>query len=104
MALSRFAGLLCLGLSLVHGVEEQTHLNPIRKVVTLLQNMQKKVEEEGAREAELFQKFDCYCKTGRGDLTASISAAEEKAPAVGGAIEAAEAKLAGAKAALKQAQ
>jgi len=93
-----------VGLTLVHGAEEKNHLNPVRKVVTLLQNMQKKVEEEGAREAELFEKFDCYCKTGRGDLSASISAAEEKGPAVSTNIEAAEAKLAGAKSTLKQAQ
>jgi len=104
MALAHLLGIAFFGFALVHGAEEQNHLNPIRKVVVLLQNMQKKVEEEGAREAELFKKFDCYCKTGRGDLAASISAAEEKAPAVGSSIEAAEAKLAGAKAALKQAQ
>jgi len=88
----------------VHGAEQKNRLNPIRKVVTLLQNMQKKIGEEGAREAELFQKFDCYCKNGRGDLAASISAAEEKAPGVSSAIEAAEAKLAGAKSDLKQGQ
>jgi len=104
MALVQRISLAVLGLVLVHGAEESNHLNPVRKVVTLLQNMQKKVEEEGAREAELFHKFDCYCKNGKGDLAASISAAEEKAPGVASAIEAAEARLAGAKSALKQAQ
>jgi len=72
--------------------------------VTLLQSMQKKVEEEGAREAELFKKFDCYCKNGKGDLSGSIDAAEEKVPAVSSDIEGAEAKLAGAKSTLAQAQ
>jgi len=52
--------------------------NPIRKVVTLLQNMQTKVTEEGKREKELFDKFMCYCKTSGGDLDKSIAAAEEK--------------------------
>merc|ERR1719220_2629202 len=104
MALARMLGLLLACIALANAAEERNSLNPIRKVVTLLQSMQRKVEEEGVREAELFEKFDCYCKNGRGDLTASISAAEAKAPAVGGAIDAAEAKLAAAKAALKQAQ
>ena len=31
--------------------------NPIRKVVTMLQNVQKKVEAEGKKEAEMFEKF-----------------------------------------------
>jgi len=49
-------------------------------------------------------KFMCYCKNGGGDLSASISAAEEKAPALTSDIEESEAKLTGAKADLKQAQ
>merc|ERR1719330_294438 len=89
-------------MALAHGAEERSTLNPVRKVVTLLQNMQKKIEEEGAREAELFKKFDCYCKTGSGDLSASIGAAEEKIPAVSSDIEGAEAKLAGATSTLKK--
>jgi len=100
----RGLALLASALALAQGAEEQNTLNPVRKVVTLLQNMQKKVEEEGAREAELFKKFDCYCKNGRGDLSASIGAAENKVPAVSSDIEGAEAKLAGAKSTLKQAQ
>jgi len=91
-------------LALVHAAEEQSSLNPVRKVVTLLQNMQKKVEEEAAREAELYKKFDCYCKTGRGDLSGSIGAAETKVPAVSSDIEGTESKLAGAKSTLAQAQ
>jgi len=52
--------------------------NPIRRVVTLLQKMQTQVTEEGRKEEELFDKFMCYCKTGSGDLTASVSSAEGK--------------------------
>eukprot|EP00747_Dinoflagellata_sp_TGD_P158732 gnl/TRDRNA2_/TRDRNA2_177839_c14_seq25.p1 gnl/TRDRNA2_/TRDRNA2_177839_c14~~gnl/TRDRNA2_/TRDRNA2_177839_c14_seq25.p1 ORF type:complete len:388 (-),score=119.73 gnl/TRDRNA2_/TRDRNA2_177839_c14_seq25:38-1201(-) len=52
--------------------------NPIRKIVTLLQNMQKKVEEEGKKEEELFDKFMCYCKGGKGTLASSIEAAKTK--------------------------
>jgi len=90
--------------ALAAGAEQKAALNPIRKVVNLLQSMQKKVEQEGKDELELYNKFMCYCKTGGGDLGASISAAEEKIPAVQSSIEESEAKLSGAKADLKQAQ
>merc|ERR550514_2239706 len=43
--------------------------NPIRKIVTLLQNMQKEIEAEGAKEKELFDKFMCFCSGNNGDLT-----------------------------------
>jgi len=56
----------------------QSNANPIRKVVTLLQDMQKQITDEGKKEAELFEKFQCYCKTGNGDLDASIEAADAK--------------------------
>merc|ERR1719182_355751 len=46
--------------------------NPIRKVVTMLQDMQKTVEAEGVKEEELFDKFMCYCSGGEGVLAASI--------------------------------
>merc|ERR1719316_1426140 len=47
--------------------------NPIRKVVTMLQDMQKTVEAEGKKEEDLFEKFMCYCSGGEGALDASIS-------------------------------
>jgi len=100
----RHAAFLATILVGANGAGEHYGLNPIRKVVTLLQSMQKKVQEEGAREKELYDKFMCYCKTGGGDLTSSIGAAEQKIPAVSSDIEESEAKLSGAKAALKQAQ
>eukprot|EP00413_Alexandrium_margalefii_P039653 CAMPEP_0204590630 /NCGR_PEP_ID=MMETSP0661-20131031/49898_1 /ASSEMBLY_ACC=CAM_ASM_000606 /TAXON_ID=109239 /ORGANISM="Alexandrium margalefi, Strain AMGDE01CS-322" /LENGTH=715 /DNA_ID=CAMNT_0051600679 /DNA_START=48 /DNA_END=2195 /DNA_ORIENTATION=+ len=82
----------------------EANANPIRKVVTLLQSMQKKVDEEGETEKKLYEKFMCYCKTGGSDLQASISGAEAKVPAVSSDIEAAEGKLAQTKEGLKQAQ
>merc|ERR1719198_2280257 len=47
--------------------------NPIRKVVTMLQDMQKTVESEGKKEEDLFEKFMCYCSGGEGALDASIT-------------------------------
>jgi len=66
--------------------------NPIRKVVTMLQSMQKKVTAEGETEKELFEKFMCYCKHGDEALSRSISDAETKIPAVTADIEAGEAE------------
>jgi len=90
--------------SLVAAEKEQALANPIRKVVTLLQDMQKKVEAEGAKEKELYDKFMCYCKTGGAELAASIEAAEAKIPVVSKDIEESEAKLSQTKAGLKKAQ
>merc|ERR1719384_153593 len=78
--------------------------NPIRKVVTMLQNMQKKVEEEGEAEKKLYDKFMCYCKSGGKDLETSIGAAEEKVSTLPSQITAAEERLTQLKDDIKQHQ
>mmetsp|Transcript_105043 Transcript_105043/g.181552 ORF Transcript_105043/g.181552 Transcript_105043/m.181552 type:complete len:681 (+) Transcript_105043:60-2102(+) len=92
----KHALILALVAPLVHSetVATSVTVNPIRKVVTMLQKMQSKVEEEGKKEAELYEKFMCYCKNGVGDLEASIGDATTKIPEVTSAIEEGEAKLA----------
>jgi len=89
--MAKFAALLLLAaLANVQGMEmsTQNRANPIRKVVTMLQNMGKKVEAEGKRETELYDKFMCYCKNGRGDLAKSIADAKTKIPDLEAGIEA----------------
>eukprot|EP00446_Apocalathium_sp_SHHI-4_P052912 CAMPEP_0177378516 /NCGR_PEP_ID=MMETSP0368-20130122/46387_1 /TAXON_ID=447022 ORGANISM="Scrippsiella hangoei-like, Strain SHHI-4" /NCGR_SAMPLE_ID=MMETSP0368 /ASSEMBLY_ACC=CAM_ASM_000363 /LENGTH=699 /DNA_ID=CAMNT_0018842493 /DNA_START=79 /DNA_END=2179 /DNA_ORIENTATION=+ len=77
-------GVLALAATQAWGAEQQViaqgQMNPIRKVVTLLQSMQKKVTEEGESEKELFDKFMCYCTNGKGDLEKSIADADAKVP------------------------
>jgi chromosome segregation ATPase len=68
--------------------------NPIRKVVTMLQAMQKKVAAEGEKEKELYEKFMCYCKNSGFTLGKGIAEAEAKVPAVGSDISESEARLA----------
>jgi len=75
--------------------------NPIRKVVTLMQNMQKKVEDEGEKEEELFEKFECYCKKNLEKLEASVRAAKEKIPSLTNELEASQQQLAQINADLK---
>merc|ERR1719299_157070 len=62
--------LVILGVTAMGSVQaEKTEgANPIRKIVTLLQNMQKEIEAEGAKEQELFDKFMCFCSGNDGDL------------------------------------
>merc|ERR1719183_3519869 len=70
----------------------------------MLQNMVKKVEAEGEKEKELFEKFMCYCKNSGGDLAKSISDAETKAPQLEADIKEGEAKKAQLEEDLKQHQ
>mmetsp|Transcript_30355 Transcript_30355/g.53345 ORF Transcript_30355/g.53345 Transcript_30355/m.53345 type:complete len:714 (+) Transcript_30355:59-2200(+) len=74
--------------------EVEGRANPIRRVVSLLQNMQKKVTAEGEKESALYDKFACYCKTSGGTLQESIAAAETKVPEVSSTISETEAKIA----------
>jgi chromosome segregation ATPase len=62
------------------GAEQGVSMNPIRRVVTMLQMMTKKIEAQGEEEKDLYEKFMCYCKNGIGDLEKAISDAEEKIP------------------------
>eukprot|EP00746_Dinoflagellata_sp_MGD_P124572 gnl/MRDRNA2_/MRDRNA2_59170_c0_seq1.p1 gnl/MRDRNA2_/MRDRNA2_59170_c0~~gnl/MRDRNA2_/MRDRNA2_59170_c0_seq1.p1 ORF type:complete len:739 (+),score=261.77 gnl/MRDRNA2_/MRDRNA2_59170_c0_seq1:97-2313(+) len=46
--------------------------NPIRKIVTTLENMQKELEHEADNEKELFDKAMCVCETGEKELQGVI--------------------------------
>jgi septal ring factor EnvC (AmiA/AmiB activator) len=83
---------------------EAARANPVRKVVNMLQAMQKKVEAEGEKEKALFDKYMCYCKTSGGELQKSISDSDTKVPQVQSDIKEAEAKQAQLKEDLKQHQ
>merc|ERR1719243_236187 len=66
--------------------------NPIRKVVTLMQNMQKEIEETGKKEKELYDKFMCYCSTNDGSLAKSVADAKAKAQELAGRVKSQEAE------------
>lgn len=59
--------------------------NPIRRIVTMLQTMQAKVEEEGKRDEATHEKYMCYCKSDR--LEREVAAAEAKIPQLESAIK-----------------
>jgi chromosome segregation ATPase len=109
MRSSTFA--LLLGMAVLPGnwaavsvSSEAAQANPIRKVVNMLQAMQKKVEAEGEKEQVLFDKYMCYCKTGGADLSKSIGDADTKVPQLASDIKESEAKLSQLKEDLKQHQ
>jgi hypothetical protein len=72
--------------------------------VTMLQSMQAKVEAEGKKEEELFEKFMCYCKTSGGDLQAGIDAAGMSVSQLGKDIETSTSLKAETEEDLKQSQ
>jgi len=78
---------LLLGAVAASADQTNAGANPIRKVVTMLQKMQKKVEAEGEKEKELFDKFMCYCKNGATDLGKSIGDTNTKIPELQTTIE-----------------
>merc|ERR1719456_2124826 len=69
-------------------LQTQASANPIRRVVTMLQMMQKKIEAEAVKEKEMFDKFMCYCKSGKETLAKSIEDAETKIPQLESEIKA----------------
>jgi len=78
--------LLTLALaSAAHATEQRD--NPIRKVVTMLQKMQAKVEEEAKTELALFEKFMCYCESSGGDLDAGVKESENKIESLTSALK-----------------
>merc|ERR1719199_646523 len=101
------AALLCVaGAKDSQSVQGKLRLtvNPIRRVVTMLQSMQKKVAEEGEKEEALFDKFMCYCKNGKGTLEGSIESAKNTNEQLAASIKETAASLAQMKADLKSAQ
>eukprot|EP00933_Yihiella_yeosuensis_P061754 TRINITY_DN6459_c0_g2_i3.p1 TRINITY_DN6459_c0_g2~~TRINITY_DN6459_c0_g2_i3.p1 ORF type:complete len:671 (-),score=263.80 TRINITY_DN6459_c0_g2_i3:258-2270(-) len=76
--------------------------NPIRKVVTLLQKMAKKIEAEGEEEEKLAEKFECYCKKTKASLQAEIDKSVSVGPISPEDIAAKKAQLAALQEAVKK--
>lgn len=51
--------------------------NPLRKVITLLQNLKKEVEAEGEKHKEMYEKYMCYCETNEAATSKNLE--DEKA-------------------------
>merc|ERR1719364_112702 len=86
------------------GINSEARVNPIRKVVTMLQNMQTKITAEGAKKEKMFDQYMCYCQNADGTLGKSISDAETKIPQVESSIAEGAALKKQLEAELKEAQ
>jgi len=69
------------------GAVEGVNDNPIRKVVRLMQDMQKEIETELAKEKELFEKFMCICNTYDDELAATAAKATSEIKELSSKIE-----------------
>merc|ERR1719265_2044701 len=91
-------------LELRAGTNEAATVNPIRKVVTMLQGMQAKITAEGKKKEGMFDKYMCYCENADATLGKSISDAGNKIPQVESAIKESSAMKKQLEAELKDAQ
>merc|ERR1719498_2108656 len=83
MAVSRVATALLISLAGqtdAVSTSTSTAANPIRKVVNMLQEMQKKITTEGAKKQKMYDEYMCYCSNADGTLGKSISDAQTKIP------------------------
>jgi len=61
--------------------------NPIRKVVTLMQDMQKEIEAEGVKAKELYDKFMCFCNGNDAEMKKDIADLTVKAATLSSTVE-----------------
>jgi chromosome segregation ATPase len=66
--------------------------NPIRKVVTILQDMQKEIEAEGEAEKKMFDKFMCYCEGNTDGMSKSAEEAGQRITELKSKLEAEKAE------------
>jgi len=73
-------------------LQADTGANPIRKVVTLLQDMQKEIAAEGEKEKDLYEKFMCFCDGNTDGISSAVKDAGEKIVELKSALEAGKAE------------
>merc|ERR1719265_2369467 len=90
--MTRFAALLLCSWSCAALTLQETRGNPIRKVVTLLQDMQKEITAEGENEKGLYDKFMCYCDGNTDGMSKSAEEAAQRITELKSKLEAEKAE------------
>jgi chromosome segregation ATPase len=90
----RVAAFLLCGWSCV-ALTLQTEANPIRKIVTLLQDMQAEITAEGEKEKKLYDKFMCYCEGNTDGMSKSAEEAAQRITELKAKLEAETAEKTG---------
>jgi outer membrane murein-binding lipoprotein Lpp len=81
-----------LSCSFVQAVTLGDAANPIRNIVTLLQDMAKEIEAEGDKEQKAFDKFMCYCNGSTGDMQKGADEGSQKTEELASKLEALKAE------------
>jgi len=67
-------------------------MSPIKKVVTLIEEMKQQVEKDAEDDTAAYDKYMCWCDTNRKEKTAAIKNAEEQIEELTAFVEEAAAK------------
>mmetsp|Transcript_44641 Transcript_44641/g.95252 ORF Transcript_44641/g.95252 Transcript_44641/m.95252 type:complete len:771 (-) Transcript_44641:40-2352(-) len=86
-AVAFFSGVAATSNTTKTSLLQDGRMNPIAKVLGLLKNMKSEVEEEGAKDKELFEKMDCWCKSNDAQKRAAMDAATKKIAELQSSIE-----------------
>mmetsp|Transcript_16981 Transcript_16981/g.40899 ORF Transcript_16981/g.40899 Transcript_16981/m.40899 type:complete len:729 (+) Transcript_16981:74-2260(+) len=79
--------LMWLMVAAASAVAEDATANPIRRVVNLLQGLRGKIEEEGDKDKELYEKFMCNCDKTTSQLSTDVADGKEQLTRLAGRIE-----------------
>merc|ERR1719311_1343745 len=83
-----FLGLVAAaGASTLSFNEEDAKNRPVSKVITLLKDMQKELEEEAKADQEIYDQFACWCQANDAEKSKAIKDAEAKIKDLNIAIE-----------------
>mmetsp|Transcript_79939 Transcript_79939/g.248056 ORF Transcript_79939/g.248056 Transcript_79939/m.248056 type:complete len:713 (-) Transcript_79939:54-2192(-) len=81
---------LCLGSLVSEDLSQPattSESRPIRKVITLLEEMKMQVEKEASADQTAYEKYMCWCQTNEKEKTAAIKTAEQRIEDLGSLIE-----------------
>jgi len=67
-------------------------MSPVRKVVTLIEEMKVQVEKDAEADTEAYDKYMCWCETNRKEKTAAVASAEDQISDLTTIVEEAAAK------------
>merc|ERR1719163_2245994 len=85
---------LALLLGVAHGSSTVQKVNPVQKVISLLEKMQAETQAEGKAEAAAYDKFACFCKDTADSKLYTITKGHEKVAVLTAAIENLESEIA----------
>lgn len=91
MAFLRSVALIFVNLAVVSATASREgvrlSVNPVRRVISMLQVMQNKIDAEGKEEKRLFDKFMCYCQSSASNFEKDVADGGAKIPQLESELE-----------------